>query len=128
MRINARVIEPLEVVYTDLLQGHFAARRITGSDLSPLTPVLLLVGLFAFGIRAFVKCGLDPPRWVAFVRRDLAMILIFILTGYTLLVGCLMEYGENVRFKFMVEQVTWIFLIALAFRKDGASPAIDAAG
>ena len=58
------------------------------------------------------------PRaaWCATIRSDQPMFFAGLVIVYTTLVSIAFEYGENDRFKFVVEQPIWVFIVAVSSR------------
>jgi hypothetical protein len=57
--------------------------------------------------------------WAELVRRlraDAACAYITAMVAYTVVVGCAMELGENVRFKFLVEPAFLVLLLVVVRR------------
>ena len=88
------------------LEQRLAAGRYYGSLYYFLLPAVLLIYFFQVtrGVRG---------RAVAAerVREDATLLFLAGITLYTVLIGCTMELGENVRFKFLIEPA----FLALAF-------------
>jgi len=54
--------------------------------------------------------------FVELVRDDATMCWIAFMVVYTTCVSCFGEYDENARFKFLIEQPFWLFVMILLLR------------
>lgn len=104
-------------VTTGLLAVIFR-RDYIGSIFVFLIPACLAV--FFMRIARSIKTGAAP----GIVRRELLMVVASVFVAYVTLGGSLLESGENMRFKFLVEPVLLIFFLGVLFPIDrGASNA-----
>ncbi|HEX5050158.1 MAG TPA: hypothetical protein VFZ65_00170 [Planctomycetota bacterium] len=90
----------------------FPHRGDFGSFVVVLLPLALLLHLWAM-VRG---CGTSLAAFRHRLRGDAAMSGAWLLIAYTLVVTSCLEYGENNRFRFLVEPVLWPFLVAVAHR------------
>ncbi len=79
-----------------------------GSIYYTLIPLLLALAVYG----AVARCRLSPQAWTAYFRSHPAGVFGWFLVVYTTLVGCLFEFGENERFKFMIEPLFLVLVIA----------------
>jgi 4-amino-4-deoxy-L-arabinose transferase-like glycosyltransferase len=112
---NASKMEYHERFYSEVLQGTVlltSGSRHYGGVLFFLLPAALVLYpvLFCLG-RAGARAALADA-----VRDDVVMVWCFAIILYTTVVGCLFEIGENMRFKFLVEQPMWLFIGVVATR------------
>ncbi len=104
-----------ERFWADWLQGCGIARVLLGSDrIGPFLFVLLPLSLLGYASSLVTK--IRSFGWTSIVQSDAPMLLTAMLIFYTMLVGCMMEYGEQDRFKFLVEQPMWAFIVAFILR------------
>jgi len=94
-----------------------------GSAYYLLFPAVLFLYLFQFtrnlgGTRGLWRRSAEDP----------AMLFVFMLVAYTILISSTMELGENVRFKFMIEPVFLMLLAVVAHRMLGNPPRAGATG
>jgi 4-amino-4-deoxy-L-arabinose transferase-like glycosyltransferase len=66
------------------------------------------------------RCGRRPRRWRAALRRDPTMLFCALLIAWVTAVGITLEYGENERFRFLIEPVLWPFTVAVIWRAIAA--------
>ncbi|MFQ5506866.1 MAG: hypothetical protein ACE5F1_19005 [Planctomycetota bacterium] len=132
---NARRIDAHVTIGAGILQGEWVAKRVRamlggkgdfGSFLILLIPSSVLVYLAS----CLRTCGSSLGKWICYLRSDAVMALGSVLIAYTTLVCCCLEYGENNRFKFMVEPLLWVFIVTVFYRvyerrvrEKGESPA-----
>ncbi len=102
-----------ETVYSDGLYGASWVGYRRGSLVYFVIPLSLLIYLIAAG----TACGRRPERWVAWARRDAPVAIAGALVAYIALVGSAFEYGENARFKALVEP-TFIIFIAIVTQRS----------
>lgn len=112
--LNAVKIKHHKAFYSVILQGRFLMSRGKidhGSFLFFLLPIALALytlQLF-FRVRARESLG-------TFIRNDAIMFWCFILIVYTTFLSCSVEYGEQDRFKFDIEQIMWVFMPVVFLR------------
>lgn len=82
-----------------------------GSIYYTLIPLLLA----ASALGALGRCRLSPSKWAAYLRSHPAESFGWLLVSYTTLVGCLFEFGENERFKFMIEPLFLVLAVAQVY-------------
>ncbi|EFO81450.1 hypothetical protein OSCT_0732 [Oscillochloris trichoides DG-6] len=112
--LNAAKIEPHESFYADILQGRNLMSQGTsdyGSFLFFLLPTSLLTYLFT----AFFKIK-QHKSLILFIQEDMIMFWCFIIITYVVFVSCTVEFGEQDRFKFNIEQLLWFFIPIVLFR------------
>ncbi len=76
--------------------------------------VLLPGSLLLHVLAAAAEAGRRAAAWREHVRVHAAAWLAALLLGYTTLVSCCFELGENERFKFMIEPLAVVFLALVA--------------
>ena len=76
----------------------------------------LPASLVVYGLELARECGRSWSKWRGKVRTDAVMLFCAFMIAYTTVVGCSLEYGENVRFKFPVEPLLWAFIGAVGYR------------
>lgn len=96
---------------TDLL-AVISGRDYIGSIFVFLIPACLAV--FLLRLSRSIKAGGAP----GILRRELLMLAASIFVLYVTLAGSLLESGENMRFKFLVEPVLLIFFLGVLFPID----------
>lgn len=116
LSFNARKIQSHEAVSSEVLQGHALAPLLSSYDFGPFLFVLLPVSLFLYFITAIRTYRIKKITWVDYIEMDAAMFFAAFLILYTTVVACFLEYGENDRFKFLVEQLAWAFIISAIYR------------
>jgi len=102
---NAEEIPWHESLYADFLQGAAVMGRY-GTLQFFLLPVAILLYIVQITRRWVAARG----RLGAVVRNEPVLFWCALIIVYTLLVSITMEYGENDRFKFLVEYPIWLFL------------------
>jgi hypothetical protein len=106
---NAERIAYHEKLYADFLQG--AAIMSKGRmDYGTFLFVLLPSALVLYLVQLLVRCFKNGWAFSEVVRNDSLLFWCFVIISYTTVVVCSMEYGENDRFKFLVEQPIWLFI------------------
>jgi hypothetical protein len=108
---RARKMRAHERTYTEILTLAGLADPI-GSVYFIFIPGLFLAVL----VTAARRWGASPARWAAGLRADPATAFGWLLVVYTTLIGCFFEFGENERFKFMIEPLLLVLAIALIYR------------
>ena len=106
-------------IYDELMYGKTLVdnvNRLAGTTVSSWLVVLLPAGLLVYGGRLVWRCRLAWDRWRGALRRDPVMIYAAFVITYVTVVSSLFDYGENNRFKVMVEPLLWVFLIGLVWR------------
>ncbi|HRQ37427.1 MAG TPA: hypothetical protein PLD25_05885 [Chloroflexota bacterium] len=83
-----------------------------GSWLAILLPVNFMIYL----LWVFKQNRLSPGRWRVYLHTDAVMVWLVFMIVYTTAVGITLEYIENVRFQFLVEQPIWIFMVVTTYR------------
>lgn len=114
IRFNANKIRFHEGFYSDVLQGRSLMSRgktYYGSFLFFLLPcALALYGLqLLLRIRAHRSLG-------SLIQDDAVMLWCSVLIIYTTLTSCLTVYTEQERYKFLIEQIVWIFIPVVLLR------------
>jgi len=95
----------------EYLAGHIGA-DIFGSLLFFVLPLTVLAHLFS----ALWRCRVSPAAWGAMISRDPVTAMAMFLIVYSTLVCCAAEFGENMRFKFLIEAMLWGVPIGIALR------------
>jgi hypothetical protein len=78
--------------------------------------ILLPVNLLVYALALFRRNRFSAARWQAYLRLDAVMVWLVFLILYTTAVSITMEYIENARFQFLVEQPIWIFIVVTTYR------------
>jgi len=112
---NASKISLHEAISSEVLHGQSLA-RLGRYRLGSFFFFLLPAGLMVYFSIAIRTCGFSLCKWRDYVRKDPVLLCSAFLIAYTTVVCCACEYGENARFRFLVEQVLWVFIIAVALR------------
>jgi len=112
--LNAQKMALHEVLVSQILQGELLARRFP-IDFGALL-FLLPASLLLYFLPLLRHYRLSPSRWIEYVRKDSVILFAAFLIVYTTAVACVAEAGENDRFKFLVEQLLWAFIAAVAYR------------
>lgn len=102
---NAEEIPWHEMLYADLLQGAAVMGRY-GTLQFFLLPLALLLYIMQFARQWVAARG----QLSAVVHGDPVLFWCALIIVYTTLVSITMEYGENDRFKFLVEYPIWLFI------------------
>ncbi len=112
---NNRVkIHFLDYLYADILQGQFIKTRLRGIPFSPVLFLLLPTGMLFFFI-LLLKTRPTAKSWIKTLNTEAPLLFVVCLVIYTILVGSMLEYGENARFKFLIEMPLWSFLLSLPY-------------
>jgi hypothetical protein len=119
---NTVKIARYEGFYSDILQVHAPFRLL--NSVGSILVILLPVSLLLYTILLLRHCGFSLSRWVAVMRQDAPMLFTLILVLYTLVICCLLEFGENFRFKFAVEIPLWAFIATVHYRRYWRPPLI----
>jgi 4-amino-4-deoxy-L-arabinose transferase-like glycosyltransferase len=117
---NAAKIRGAERLYANALAaggGGSGPVAGYGSILFFLIPASLL--MYAFQL-CLARCDRRHLSWAEIIRGDPVMLWCGALIVYTTAVSCLCEHGENERYRFLVENITWVF-IAVVFYRPGAA-------
>lgn len=102
------------------VEARWLEGRYYGSLYFLLIPAVLLLYAFQF-TRGLRGAGALAER----TRADACPFFMACLVAYTMVVGCTMELGENVRFKFLVEPLFSVLLLVVLYRllsASGSSP------
>ncbi len=78
--------------------------------------ILLPVNFLMYLLWVFKQNRFSSGRWRAYLRADAVMVWLVFMIVYTTAVGITLEYIENVRFQFLVEQPIWIFIVVTTYR------------
>lgn len=98
-------------------ERNLAGGQYYGSLYYFLLPAVLLTYLFQF------TRGVGGRRLaIERIREDATVLFLAGITLYTVLIGCTMELGENVRFKFLVEPAFLILTFVVLRRLVGRVP------
>lgn len=95
----------------EFLQGTYVFDLLGVKQGSFLAP-LLLVSLIAYFAHTIGACKASCRQWSAAIRAAPTAFFTALLILYTLSVGCLFEAGENIRFKFPIEPLMWLFVLS----------------
>jgi 4-amino-4-deoxy-L-arabinose transferase-like glycosyltransferase len=109
MEPNAVKMEYHERFYSEVLGGTVVLStggRQYGSFLFFLLPAALVL----YGVQFWQRRAGTRETLSVATRDDVVMVWCFLIIFYTTVVGCLFEIGENMRFKFLVEQPMWLFI------------------
>jgi len=117
---NAEKIAQHEWISSRVVQGQWLCERLTehsgvdlfGSLLFIVLPLVVLAYLFS----AMRRCKFSPSAWGRMISRDPAAAMAMFLIVYSTLVCCMLEFGENMRFKFLIEALLWGVPLGLALR------------
>jgi hypothetical protein len=116
VQANAKKIKTHALISSQVFQGQALGRLIGLDSIGPFYFFGVPACIAFYFIVAVRSCGLHAKKWISLIRTDPVTIFILILTTYTTIVGCLFEYGENDRFKFTVEQLSWALMISIIYR------------
>ncbi|MFH1927524.1 MAG: hypothetical protein ABIK79_05045 [Chloroflexota bacterium] len=117
---NAAKIHLHEAISSLIIHGHWLTTRLNswlGRD--PFCSLLffyLPASLLIYAVAAVRRCGKSLREWVQYVRTDGVMMFSAFMIAYTTFVSCALEYGESVRFKFLIESILWAFIVGVAYR------------
>ena len=111
--VSSRVVQGQRVCEyladeTDLTKGVDVFRSL----LFFVLPLIVLGYLFS----ALRRCGVRPGRWGEMISRDPAAAMGMFLIVYSTAICCMVELGENMRFKFLIESLLWSVGLGLAAR------------
>lgn len=122
LEMNLDKIRRYEMIYADIFQANFLFRllNIPGS----ITLILLPYTLLLYGALLLRRCGVSPTRWARAIRLDAPMLFTTAIIAYTVIIGCTLEFSENMRFKFAVEAPMWAFMAATLYRRYRRPPLI----
>lgn len=81
-----------------------------------LFSMLIALSLMLFIIDTFRRAGWTLQQWREMLREDIVMMTLFGFITYTIIVSILFEYGENQRFKYLVEVPLVIFILTVFYR------------
>lgn len=105
-----------EALSSQYIQGQIFAERYTGLKFGPFVALLLPLTLMLYVLHIVRQCGVSPSRWFLYIQSNAPMIFAAFLIFYTVLVSSLFEFGENERFKVLVEQLMWAFFVGVAYQ------------
>lgn len=96
----------------------------------PMGSLWLAVIPLALGGYAIVlarRLRTTDSNWRDTLAFETPMLATAAVIGYTVAVSSLVDCGENLRFKFLIEQPLWVFVLALAWRwrTDRTEPGVD---
>ena len=106
----------------DRIEERLAGGQFYGSLYYFLIPAVLLIYLFQLTRGVQGRSGVAER-----IRQDAAVIVLAGITLYTVLIGCTMELGENVRFKFLIEPAFLALTFIVMYRLVGKTPKLKAA-
>jgi hypothetical protein len=84
--------------------------------------LLLPATLTIYFWRVARRCRLSPSSWRDDLRADGVRFFIAVLLAYTLVISCTLELAENNRYRFAVESIQWILVVAVPLQKPAGSP------
>lgn len=89
--------------------------------------VIIPLALGGYAIVLVRRFRARGTGWRATLAHESPMLATAALIGYTVAVSSLLDCGENLRFKFLVEQPMWVFVVALVWRlrTRGFEPGLD---
>jgi len=127
---NAEKMHVHHSISSLVVHGHWLTtklNRLIGRDpFCSLMYFYLPASLIVYGVGLLRESGKSLSKWRDRVRADAVMLFSAFMILYTTVVGCALEYGENVRFKFPIESLLWAFIIAVVYRSvvrfGGRSP------
>lgn len=108
LALNAAKISYHVKIYDHYLQG--AALRPSRRDIGVLLFALLPISLLLYSGQFIARCAHYRWNLQRASQADCFMLWCFAIILYTTVVACTMEYGENERFKFLIEQPIWVFI------------------
>lgn len=104
-----------ERLYSDVLEGGLIVSAATGDYVTFL--VFLIPGTLAlYCVQILRRRAEGRVALLEALSHDAVMVWCFVLVLYTAVAGSLFEIGENMRFKFLVEQPMWIFIAVVLVR------------
>lgn len=98
------------------------ANRHFRTKFSSLYEFLIPLLLFMFAGRLLWCCRFSPKKWLAFIQDHPVMTVMALLVAFITLVSCLLEHGENCRFKFSIEAIIICLGIGLTSRRFWTPP------
>jgi hypothetical protein len=111
--INARAINLHELIYSKPL--HYTTIDIKGYRISVMM-ILIPFPLLVCSLYLFVRCNWKLSCWVGQIRSNPLEVTLFLFIAYGLIVGNMLEYSENDRFKFLTELHIIVFSAILVWR------------
>jgi hypothetical protein len=123
---NTNKLGRFEFIYADILQLHYPFRLL--NTVGSILLILLPVSLILYGMALIKHCRLSPRRWAEVIRLDAPMLFSALLVLYTVVVCCLLEFGENFRFRFAVEVPMWALIATVHYRRYWRPPVIPVVG
>ncbi|MBN1680218.1 MAG: glycosyltransferase family 39 protein [Anaerolineae bacterium] len=75
-------------------------------------PITLLV----YAAHLLISYRFSLAAWLAYIRREPVLIYAGMIVVYTVAVSCLVEYGENNRFRVVIAPLLWPLVAALLVR------------
>jgi 4-amino-4-deoxy-L-arabinose transferase-like glycosyltransferase len=75
-----------------------------------ILPVLLPAALLFYLAQIFSDCAQHQWDFSQTLQKDSVLFWCFFMILYSTVVTCMLEIGENNRFKFDVEQLIWLFI------------------
>ena len=111
---NAVKIKSHETISSEIFQGLALTNRFP--NMMPFMFYLLPVFLLFYLIMLVINCRVSVSKWFNYIQIDAVMLFAVFVIIYTTVISCSFEFGENGRFKFLVEQVLWAFIISCIYR------------
>jgi hypothetical protein len=111
LAINAASLGWYETLSTEFVQGG----RWLG-EYGTFQVFLLPAALLLYAGALWHRHGLKARAWLDYLQTDAPLFFTAGLITYSTLISCLFELGENQRFKFDVEALIWLFVVAVAYR------------
>ncbi len=102
--------------FVSAIEKRMGGGRYYGSLYFLLFPAVLLTYLLQLA-----RAGPGAPGLTERVRRDAPALFLAASIFYTTAVGCLMELGENMRFRFMVEPAFIVVFLVVLHRMWGGN-------
>ena len=104
-----------ERLYSQIFEGQILSRWVD-FPFGSLSFFIVPISLLLFIMLPLLKFGFSPGKWIDYIKLDMPAVYTAILIIFTTLVGSMLEYGENVRYKFIIEQLIWVFALSIVYR------------
>jgi hypothetical protein len=114
--LNAEKMRFHESISSDLIQGQLLARQFNKDIVGPFLFLLLPTSIFLCFIVPILTCRTSVDKWLDYIRTCAPLLFTAFIILYTTVVCCTFEVGENERFKFLVEQLLWAFIVSVLYR------------
>lgn len=116
---NAEKVGRHEAFVSQVIFGQALLQRylpFKDDTVGSLLAILLPVNMLVYGLWVFKQNRFSIQKWLTYIRIDAVLVFIVSMILYTTAVSVTMEYVENVRFQFLVEQLIWVFIIVTTYR------------